>query len=171
VYRAAAGTCRSGASSGERACPDECNRDVRTVAIIEHFMTKVFNVATYVLLGWGSLLAQAQNHNSAECVSQGAAIYTVGEDHVKPPKIHIVHSERERLPATTSSVICEVLINSEGRICDIRIIKAPDRQTARQVGMYIGENLRFSAATREGKSVAAKVPIVFDSSGKFTTPQ
>jgi hypothetical protein len=151
--------------------PTDSNSVDSTKQKTEDFMTKPFNVATYVLLGLGSVLAQGRTHNSAVCVSQGEAIYTVGEDHVKPPKLHIEQSERVRLPKITSNVICEVLINSEGRICDIRIIKAPDRQTARQVGMYIGENFRFTAATREGKSVAAKVPIVFDSSGKFSTPQ
>lgn len=134
-------------------------------------MTKPFNVATYVLLGLGSFLAQAQTHNSSVCLAQGAAIYTVGEDHVKPPKIHNLHVVGVELPTITSNVICEVLINSEGRICNVRIIKAPDRQTAFQVGNYIGENFRFTPATREGKSVAARVPIVLDTSGKFTMSQ
>lgn len=134
-------------------------------------MTKPFYVGTYVLLGLGSLLAQAQTHNSSACVAQGAAIYTVGEDHVKPPKVHNLHVVGVELPTITSNVICEVLINSVGRICDVRIIKAPDRQTAFQVGKYIGENFRFTPATREGKSVAARVPIVFDTSGKFTMSQ
>jgi len=134
-------------------------------------MTKPFRVATYFLLGLGSFLAQAQTRDLAVCVSQGETIYTVGGDHVEPPKIHNLHVEGVELPKTTSNVICEVLINSKGRICDIRIIKAPDRQTAFQVGRYIGENFRFAPVTHEGKSVAAKVRIVFDSSGKFIMPQ
>lgn len=134
-------------------------------------MTKPINAATYVLLGLSSLLAHAHSHKSPACISQGAEIYAVGEDHVKPPKIHNVHVEGVELPTTTSNVIGEVLINPEGQICNIQIIKAPDRQTALQVGRYIGENFRFTPATREGKSVAATVRIVFDRSGRFTTSQ
>src|ERR1700757_4939163 len=55
-------------------------RTITPVAIIRAPMTKPFCVVTYVLLGLGSLLAQAQTHNSSACVAQGAAIYTVGED-------------------------------------------------------------------------------------------
>lgn len=55
-------------------------------------MTKLLNLATYALLGLGNFLAQAQTHNSAECVSQGETIYTVGEDHVKPPNVQVVNS-------------------------------------------------------------------------------
>lgn len=72
-------------------------------------MTKPFNVATYVLLGLGSFLAQAQTHNSSACLAQGAAIYTVGEDHVKPPKVRNLHVVGVELPTITSNVICEVL--------------------------------------------------------------
>jgi hypothetical protein len=147
----------------KKRCYDSCYNPA--------LMTKPLNIATYALLGLGSFLAQAQTHNSAECVSQGETIYTVGEDHVKPPNVQVVNSVGHPLPKITSSVLCEVLINSKGRICDIRIVKAPDRQTARQVGVYIGETFRFTPATRAGKSVAAKVPIVFDSSGKFTLSQ
>ena len=134
-------------------------------------MRSLYFIAVGVLMGLGSALAHGQRHSSPVCVPQGAAIYSPGEDHVKAPKLRIVRLAVEQPLTFKRSVMSDVLVNSEGRICDIHIINAPDRETALQVGTYIGEHFRFSPATRDGKSVAVLVRVVVDNAGEVTLPQ
>jgi hypothetical protein len=63
--------------------------------------------------------------------------------------------------------VFEIIINSAGRICEIHVVKAPDRETARQLAEHVADYFRFSPATLEGKPVAARLRLVFDEKGKF----
>ena len=92
-------------------------------------------------------------------------IYSPGDARVKSPKLLIEPAPLERPPKVRSRVVFEVLVNSRGRICDVHIIKAQDRQTALRVGHYVGDNFHFTPARLKGKPVAARLKLVLDERG------
>ena len=130
----------------------------------------------YRIVMWASVVAAvtlptvSQTDDPHVCLAQGATIYSPAEDHIKTPKFQIVQG-LEKPMKVSSPAVFDVLINPRGRICDIHVIKAPDRETARQLGHYIGDYFRFNPATREGKPVAARVRVVFDTQGKVSTAE
>ena len=110
-----------------------------------------------------------QTGGSQECVAQGALIYSPGQDHVKAPRLEVMHPLSGKPANPASRVVFDVVINSAGRICEIHVVNAPDHETARRFGHYVGDNFRFSPAMRQGKPVAARFRIVFDAAGKVST--
>jgi hypothetical protein len=55
----------------------------------------------------------------------------------------------------------EVLVNSEGRVCTVRVLSADDPSHAQEFAAYIMTHCTFKPATRRGKPVAVKFPISF----------
>jgi hypothetical protein len=108
---------------------------------------------------------ESQFDSSRSCIAEGTTIYSPGDARVKGPKFQSELAWVERPPKVSSRVVFEVLVNSAGRICDVHIIKAPDRETALRVGHYVGDHLRFTPASLKGKPVAARLKLVLDEHG------
>lgn len=110
-----------------------------------------------------------ESHDSSRsCIAEDTKIYSGGEPGIKGAKL-LEPVPLERPPRIKSRVVFEVLVNSAGRICDVHIITAPDRDTAFRVGRYVGENLHFTPARFEGKPVAARLKLVLDEHGRVST--
>lgn len=103
------------------------------------------------------------------CIAEGTTIYAPGDGRVNGPKFQSELVFVEPPPKVSSRVVFEVLVNSTGRICDIHIIKAPDRETAFRVGHYIGDHFRFTPASLKGKPVAARLKLALDEHGRVST--
>ncbi len=127
-------------------------------------------LSIYCVLVTLAFSAIGQTDSSHVCLARGATIYSPAEDHIKTPKLQIVQGSEKPIKST-SPVVFDAVINSTGRICDIHVVKAPDRETARQLGHYVGDYFRFSPATLEGKPVAARLRLVFDEKGKLAYPK
>lgn len=110
----------------------------------------------------------SQSANSRSCIAEGTTIYSPLDAGVKGPKFQGELSPVEPPPKVRSGVLFEVLVNSGGRICDIQIIRAPDRETAFRVGRYVGENFHFTPARLRGKPVAARIKLLLDEHGKVS---
>lgn len=52
---------------------------------------------------------------------------------MKFPNFRIERGTLEKPVKSPSHVVLEVLVNSAGTICEVRALKAPDRETARQM--------------------------------------
>src|ERR1700731_904779 len=90
-------------------------------------------LATCYGLAVSTLPAAGQIDSSQSCLAHGATVYSPGDDHVKAPKFQVLHGPREEPVRVTSRVVFDIIINSAGRICEIHVVKAPDRETARQL--------------------------------------
>jgi hypothetical protein len=108
---------------------------------------------------------EGESESSRICIPEGTKIYSPADAGVKGPKLQIETAPVERLPKVRSRVVFEVLVNSTGRICDIQILKAPDRETALRVGHYVGDYFRFTPASLKGRPVAARLKLVLDEHG------
>ena len=114
-------------------------------------------------------MVMGQEDSSKPCLAANEPIYTPGEEHVKPPRLRIERGPLEKPLKSSARAVFEVVINSAGSICDVRALKAPDRDTAQQLAEDIADNFRFTPATRKGKPVAVRFKVVFDVQGKVGT--
>ena len=128
-------------------------------------------MAGFGLLVASALPVPAQTGSSKPCLAQSEQIYTPGEDHVKPPKLRIERGPLEKPLKSTSRVVLEVVINSAGKICEVRALKTPDRETAQQLEEHVADNFLFSPATRKGEPVASWFRVVFNVGGNVTTQE
>ena len=124
-------------------------------------------IATILLVMIQSVIGQADS--SKLCLAANEPIYTPGEDHVQAPRLRIERGPLEKPLKSSSRAVFEVVINSAGTICEIRALKAPDRETAQQLAEVISDNFRFRPATRRGKPVAARFKVIFNVQGKVET--
>jgi len=101
------------------------------------------------------LLSVAQEHSVApgQCVPPREPIYNSEKDKVKPPKFAI--SQAEQLPPEiTGNKSLELVVNSEGRLCEVHILKTTDHDSAVQIATYVAKHWKFKPATHEGKPVS-----------------
>lgn len=89
------------------------------------------------------------------CVAADEPIYRPGVDGVKPPQPQPVKDARNA-PDIRAPFSLELLINSDGRVCDVRVLNARDQLSARKTAEYISEHWTFKPAMRQGKPVAVK---------------
>lgn len=125
-------------------------------------------VASFVLAAF-TIQAAGQKDERQVCLAQGEAIYSPGEDHVKAPKLRIERGPLEKPLKSSSQAVLEVLINSAGTICEVRALKAPDRESAKQLAEYVADNFRFTPATRRGRAVPVRFKVVFNAQGRVHT--
>lgn len=97
------------------------------------------------------------------CIAADEPIYRIGRD-VKPPQPHPDKNEKSELDIRGSiSMTLVLLVNSEGRICEVRIVNAVDRLSAQKAANFMLEHLAFKPATRQGKPVAVRFSLTIDS--------
>ncbi len=114
-------------------------------------------------------LALAQSDGAKPCLAQDEIIYMPGQEHVKAPKLRIERGSLEQPLRSSSRAVFEVVINSVGTICEVRALKAPDRETAQKLAEHIADSFRFSPAIRKGKPVAARFRVIFHVQGTVET--
>jgi hypothetical protein len=97
------------------------------------------------------------------CIAADESIYGNGGD-VKPPQWQPDKNEKSEPDIQGSiSMTLVLLVNSEGRICETRIVNAVDRLSAQKAANFMLEHLTFKPATRQGKPVAVRVSLTIDS--------
>lgn len=117
-------------------------------------------LAPLAILTCLSMLSAQENPTSANapCIAPDAIVYLPGPgDGVKPP-LPDSRAKGARL-SLRSSVSLEVLLNSEGRVCNVRVLSANDKLSAEKARRDIFKNWRFKPATKDGKPVAVKLTI------------
>ena len=114
-------------------------------------------IATGIVILFAVSLSGQANTGSANpaCVPEGESVYQPGVDGVKPPQPQPVKDEKTGTDVRAPFSL-ELIVNSEGRVCDTRVLKAKDPVSADKVAQYILANWKFKPATRKGKPVAVK---------------
>ena len=113
-----------------------------------------FVVPVFALLSaCASAVAQEQPVASGECVHRGEPIYHSDKDRFKPPKLAISQAEQSP-PAIRGETWLELLVNSEGRLCEVHILKTTDHDSAVQIATFVAKHWKFKPATHEGKPVS-----------------
>ena len=100
-----------------------------------------------------SVVAQEQPAASQECVARGEPIYHAEKDKVKPPKLE-TKQEEQSPPQIRGNTWLELLVNSEGRLCEVHILKTTDHDDALQIAAYVAKHWKFKPAIHDGKPVA-----------------
>jgi len=89
-------------------------------------------------------------------------VYVAGQDHVTLPQLRMERRSPDAPVKTQFPVVLSVTNNIKGQSCEIRVLKAPDVETGRQLAEFVADNFRFTPATRKGKPVAVRFRIVFE---------
>ncbi|HEV2987374.1 MAG TPA: energy transducer TonB [Candidatus Angelobacter sp.] len=105
-----------------------------------------------VLLGAPSV-AQNQPAAKPSCIATDEPIYSPGQDGVKPPQP--IQDSKKGLKISDEFSI-ELMVNSEGRVCSARVLKAKDPGTAGEAADYMIDHWKFKPATKQGKPVAVR---------------
>lgn len=65
-------------------------------------------------------------------------------------------------------MLLEMLVNSSGQVCSVRIVKSSDKssdqESARKIAQFISEKWKFNPAMRDGKPVAVAFQVNFNGS-------
>jgi Gram-negative bacterial TonB protein C-terminal len=117
-----------------------------------------------VLLFAASLTtAQEGNPTKSEpCVAPGETIYQPGTDHVKPPQLVAQQKKGSASAPSRTQVDLELLLNSQGAVCEVRIVRTSSVEVAKTVADNVAHNFKFKPATRYKKPVAVKMLMHFD---------
>jgi TonB family protein len=94
------------------------------------------------------------------CLASDETVYSMGGD-VKPPQPQ-PDKKAKNPPEIHGSMLLEVLVNSEGRVCNVRIVNATDRLSAQKNANFIQDHWTFKPATKQGKAVAVKFQMTFN---------
>jgi len=98
------------------------------------------------------------------CIGKDEEIYIPGKDNVKLPQ-----RQKDKKGGTPVEVKgntqLELLVNAEGRICNVRVTKASDPLSANQISRYVAENWKFTPATGQDKPVAVRLTVNFSRNG------
>ncbi|HEX3322694.1 MAG TPA: energy transducer TonB [Terriglobales bacterium] len=100
----------------------------------------------------------AQDSKPAEkpsCIATTETVYQPGKDGVQPPQPPSPLKSKN-VPTVRGPVSLELLINSEGRPCEVHVVSARDTSNAAALAEYISEHWTFKPATRKGKAVAVR---------------
>jgi TonB family protein len=92
------------------------------------------------------------------CIAADEPIYKPGQDGVKPPQPN--GDARSRLKIEDDFSI-EFLVNAQGHVCNVRVLKAKNQSSAREAADYIEDHWTFKPATRRGKPVAVRITANF----------
>lgn len=105
-------------------------------------------------------VASQENPTRPPCVAPDETIYGMGGD-VKPPQPQ-PDKKAKNPPEIQGSMLLEVLVNSGGRVCSVRIVNATDRLSAQKNANFIQDHWTFKPATKQGKAVAVKLQMTFN---------
>jgi hypothetical protein len=120
-------------------------------------------VAMSVMLFAASVRPIFAQTSSQPCLAGDEAIYAPGRDGVEPPKLRGERAKPDNPIKLSSPVILELTLNSLGRICEIHVVRAGqrDQESARHLVQYVSDNFRFSPATRKKQPVAVRFEVTF----------
>lgn len=112
----------------------------------------------------GLSFAGAQDTSPPSCLQDGDTISRPGENHVKPPQLVSRAGDAAHAHDKNSRVqlSLELVLNSEGRICETRILRASDAGIAKRVADNVRNSFKFKPATLDGKPVAVRFVMNFD---------
>ena len=98
-----------------------------------------------------------ENHTAIQppCIAADEAVYRPVADGVKPPQPP-QPDKNKNAPDMRGPFSMEVIVNSQGRVCDARVFNAKDQISAEKAARYIADHWTFTPATRRGKPVAVK---------------
>jgi Gram-negative bacterial TonB protein C-terminal len=119
----------------------------------------------FSILLFAASLAAAQEGNppkSEPCVAPGETIYQPGIDHVKPPELIPEHKKGNEPSPSRRQVTLEVLLNSQGAVCEVHIMRTSNVENAKKVADDVAQNFKFKPATRYNKAVAVKMLMNFN---------
>ena len=119
-------------------------------------------ILTLWLAGYAAAAEGGNPANSDPCVAPGEKIYQPGVDHVTPPKLIPAPKKGSDPPSTPRQVTLEVLLNSQGTICNVHILRSTNVDNPRRVAEKVAQNFKFKPATRFDKPVAVKFLMNFD---------
>ena len=107
-----------------------------------------------------TLSGHAQTPNQP-CLANGEKVYRPGEDKVNPPELSIDRTDNESSEGSKVRAQIELIVNSKGKICEIRVLRSDNPAGATKIGDIIRERWHFKPATRSGEPVAARFPFNF----------
>ncbi|MGH9645142.1 MAG: energy transducer TonB [Terriglobales bacterium] len=90
------------------------------------------------------------------CIAAGQSVYRPGTDGVKPPQPPQPNKNDKDAADIRGSFSLELLVNSEGRVCDARVFNAREQSSAEKAAQYISEHWTFKPALKRGKPVAVR---------------
>jgi len=122
--------------------------------------------ALLILLSFAlpALSQESPQTSKPSCIAADVPIYSAGEvklPHQRPSEIR----KAANMPDIRGSMTLELLVNSEGRVCNVRILQAFDRLSAQTLANFLVEHGTLKPATRQGKPVAFKLKWFMDSWG------
>jgi hypothetical protein len=107
-------------------------------------------------------LAQDPKPSAMPCVADSETVYAPGERGIKPPQ-PLPSNKAKGAPEVQGQMSFELLVNSEGSVCEVKILQSKDRLSAYKVAKYIEDDWKFEPATKEGKPVAVRFRVNFAS--------
>lgn len=124
-------------------------------------MRTVASLWLIALLCFSHLFAQENpGPRNAPCMASSEPVYVPGVRGVKPPQPQ-PNKQDKTAPDLRGPLSLELLVNTEGRVCDARVLTAKDGLSAEKAAKYISQNWTFTPATKKGKPVAVKFRMTF----------
>jgi hypothetical protein len=111
-------------------------------------------------LMWLEIGASAQS-SDVPCIEKGETVYRPGEQKVVPPQLQQDHADDSSKKVKVHAQL-ELLLSSEGRICEIHILHSDNRDAAQSIQDFVGKHWHFKPATRNGEPVAVRMQINFN---------
>jgi len=96
------------------------------------------------------------------CVAASETVYAPGEGGIRPPQ-PLPSNKAKGVPEGQGHMSFELLVNSEGSVCEVKILQAKDRLSAYKVAKYVEDDWKFEPATKEGEPVAVRFRVNFAS--------
>jgi hypothetical protein len=137
----------------DKLAPSELNRECWQMPKIWIVARNTCAIAMLCILPSLFQLSAQENPTSAKppCIAEGEPVY----HGVKPPQPQ-PNKKDNAAPDMRGPFSIQLLVNSEGRVCDTQVISAKDRSSAEKAAHYISEHWTFKPATKQGKPVAVK---------------
>jgi TonB family protein len=125
-------------------------------------MIRSFTIVTFVVLVLGAAVGQTNSQSAVRpCVGKDEVVHKASENGLKPPKLNIYPAEQ--MPENVKgSFVFGVLVNSEGRVCDVQVLKASDKTAGARAAKHIADHWKFKPASLDGKGVAVDIVVNFD---------
>jgi TonB family protein len=123
---------------------------------------KISLIVVFAALVVAGVIGQTNPQSAARpCVAKDEVVHKAGESKLKPPKLDIYPAEQ--MPEKTKGQFAfGVLVNSEGRVCDVQVLKASDKTAGARAAKHIIDHWRFKPGSLDGKAVAVDMIVNFD---------
>ncbi|MGO9649452.1 MAG: energy transducer TonB [Terriglobales bacterium] len=122
---------------------------------------KSFVIVTFVALAIAAASGQMNPQSARPCVAKDEVVHKAGESGVKPPRLDIYPAEQ--MPENVrGQFVFGVLVNSEGRVCDVQVLKASDKTAGARAAKHIADHWKFKPASLDGKGVAVDIIVNFN---------